>query len=68
MTGRTRDLVLDAARPRCRRCAHGVVGADQRCATCGAWWEPVTLLPGPESFDSPELRAAIARPIPGEHR
>lgn len=32
------------------------------------WREPVVLLPGPASFDSPELHAAIARPIPGERR
>ena len=64
----------DAAPPfrvRCRRSRSrspcgGVAGADQRCATCGAWWEPVTLIEGPASFDSPQLHAAIARPIGGD--
>lgn len=69
----TAALPADEPATRCRRSRNrspcgGVVGADQRCAACGAWREPVMLLSGPASFDSPELHAAIARPIPGERR
>ena len=60
---------MSADATRCRRCpARGTVGDDQRCTSCGAWREPVVLLPGPASFNSPQLHAAIARPIPEGHR
>lgn len=48
----------------CRRCRAAPVGDDQRCTDCGAFDEPVTLLPIPACFSSEAFRAALARVRP----
>ena len=54
--------------PVCRRspCRGAIDDATQRCRDCGAWWEPVTLMPAVARFDAAAVRRVLARPMGGE--